>query len=70
MWYYALTLMGILYGYLLRFEHSRTPLNMNLVILWQVISIYGLIFSNATPIFYFMTMVSIGWGACQYAIMF
>ena len=66
--YIFLTLIGFLFGNLLRYEHSNNPLNDTIVTIWPIFSIGGLMLTNMTPLFYLMTMVSIGWGAGEYIL--
>ena len=64
--YAFITMIGILFGHLFRCEHSIKPLNTTVITAWPILSIYGLIFTNMISVFYFMTMVTIGWFACEY----
>ena len=62
MWYNCLTLIGLIFGHLLWTEHYKTPLDKYIIIIWPILSLIGLVFTEATPLFYFMTMVTVGWG--------
>jgi hypothetical protein len=68
MWYNCLTFIGILFGYLLRCDHDYCPFDEYIIITWGILSIFGLVFTDLTPLFYFMTMVSMGWGMREVTI--
>jgi len=61
MWYNSLTFIGLVIGHLLRCEHDYNPLDKYVVIMWGILSIFGLVFTDLIALFYFMTMVSMGW---------
>ena len=61
MWYNCLTFIGLVIGHFLRCEHDYSPFDKYVVITWGILSIFGLVFTDLTALFYFMTMVSMGW---------
>lgn len=63
-----ITMVGLLFGHMFRCEHSLKPLNETILIVWPIVSIAGLLFTNMIPLFYFMNMVTIGWIACDYTL--
>ena len=63
-----LTIIGLVIGHLLRREHEFSPFDKYVIITWGVLSIFGLVLSDLTELFYFMTMVSVGWGMREVSI--
>ena len=63
-----ITMVGLLFGHLFRCEHSLKSLNETVLIVWPIVSIAGLLFTNMIALFYFMNMVTIGWIACDYTL--
>ena len=61
MWYNCLTFIGLVIGLFLRSEHDYNPFDKYVVITWGILSIFGLVFTDLIALFYFMTMVSMGW---------
>ena len=66
--YAFLTMIGVVFGHALRCEHSLKSLDQDTIFAWPFVSVGGLVFTNITPVFYLMTMVTVGWVVCDYTL--
>lgn len=56
-----LSIIGLILGSMLRIEHTNGyTFNIAIMWLWPFVALSGLIITNM-EVFYFMTMVTIGW---------
>ena len=63
--YVYVTLIGIILGSIMRFEHNNNPVNEWVRIGWTLVTISGFLDNITNVFYYFGIMVILGWMICN-----